>query len=53
MDVKMSLTERFNDFIATGIIDDNEFQEYEACIVYFDNQLNPKSVLKKNKGDEE
>lgn len=30
--------ERFNEFIESGIIDDNEFQEYEICITKFDNK---------------
>jgi len=29
--------EKFNKFIESGIIDDNEFQEYEICITEFDN----------------
>ena len=33
------IEEKFNQFIETGILDNNEFQEYEICINYFDNNL--------------
>lgn len=33
------LEEKFNEFIETGIIDNNEFQEYEVCILEFDNKI--------------
>ena len=36
----MKIEEEFNDFIASGIIDENEFQEYEICIEEFDNKHN-------------
>jgi len=34
---KKNIEKKFNEFIETGILDNNEFQEYEACIIYFDN----------------
>ena len=33
------IEQKFNEFIETGIIDDNEFQEYEICITEFDNKI--------------
>lgn len=34
----MTIEDLFNEFIESGIIDNNEFQEYEICIIYFDNK---------------
>jgi hypothetical protein len=31
-----SIEEKFNKFIESGILDENEFQEYETCITEFD-----------------
>ena len=31
------LEKQFEAFIETGILDENEFQEYEICITEFDN----------------
>jgi len=42
----MKIEEKFNEFIASGIIDDNEFQEYEICITEFDNKLQEKEEKK-------
>ena len=44
--MKKNLEERFNDFIATGILDlpENEFQEYEICITEFDNKIKTKDL---------
>ena len=35
----MSIESKFNEFIETGALDNNEFQEYEICITEFDNKL--------------
>lgn len=32
-----ALEDKFNEFIETGALDKNEFQEYEICIQEFDN----------------
>jgi hypothetical protein len=32
------LEKQFEEFIETGILDENEFQEYEICIIEFDNK---------------
>lgn len=31
------LENKFNEFIESGALDNNEFQEYETCITQFDN----------------
>lgn len=35
----MTIEDKFNKFIESGALDDNEFQEYEICITEFDNKL--------------
>ena len=35
-----TIENKFNEFIESGIIDRNEFQEYEICILEFDNKIN-------------
>ena len=39
MNKEKPLDEKFNKFIESGALDNNEFQEYETCIIDFDNKL--------------
>lgn len=34
-----TIEDKFDEFIASGIIDNNEFQEYEIFIEEFDNKI--------------
>lgn len=36
---KEELENKFNEFIESGALDENEFQEYEICINEFDNKI--------------
>jgi len=35
----MEIEKKFNRFIESGALDRNEFQEYEICIIEFDNKI--------------